>query len=404
MLKSAWFFVFLVFAALGASFLAATVSLWWEFKGAWLDFVALDSHLFLFFPTLGLVALVAFYVPCVVFTDLYWRHIGFGKLRFLLGFLAIAAVSQWLAGVLLDNPRRSIWEGAPGVVMADAGEPAGCAARGEPCLRLPMMQAVHNLRQVSHDRLGLDALIRNCAPSAKDALVERVRTLEKRRFCLASTPLSSAPPLLTDEECCKSQSLLLAATHANYSNAATRSLTSEVHALLLPLKVFFLTVVFVISILLALHHTKVEQHYKRYLTQMEIGLFAGALCILFFPVMSESFLHTGDVLSGSVGRGTFSAIVPIVSFLFMIWVLLIGLFFYRRRSDSRLVTMGRVAGILASNIGIIKYDVVVTVFVLAFGAGAAEAGLIGLAVGSVCAAVALLVAMIFFRPGKDDTL
>jgi hypothetical protein len=403
MLISAWFFVLLVFAGLGASFLATTATLWWEFKDTWLDFLATDSHLFLFFPTLGLAALVAFYIPAVVFTDLYWRHIRFGKFRFLLGFFVLAAVSQWLAGVLLDNPRRSIWEGAPEVVMADAGEPVGCAARGEPCLRLPMMQAVHNLRQVAHNRLGLSALIRNCAPSRKDALVERVRTLEKRRFCLASTPLSAAPPLQTDEECCKAQSLLIAATHANYSNAATRSLTSEVHAVLLPLKVFFLTVVFIISILLALHHEKVEQYYKPYLTQMEVGLFIGALCILFFPVMSEAFLHTGDVLSGSAGRGTFSIIVPIISLLFMIWVLLIGLFFYRRRSDSRLITMGRVAGILASNIGIIKYNVVVTVFVLAFGAGAAKEGLIGLAVGSACAAAALLAAMFFFRAGKDET-
>ena len=404
MFISAWVFVFLVFAALGGSFLAATVTLWLEFKDAWLDFAALDSHLFIFFPTLGLVALVAFYIPSVLFTDLYWRHIRFGKMRFFMGALVVAAASYWVAGVLLDNPRRSYWEGDPQVVTADAGEPAGCAQRGEPCERLPMLLAVHNLREVSRNRLGLDALIRNCGTGHKDALVERVQTQEKRRFCLASTPLSAAPALQGDPECCKAQSRLAAAARANYMNAGTRSLTSEVHALLLPLKVFFLAVVFIISILLALHHRKVEQHYKAYLPQMEIGLFVGAVCILFFPIMSEAFLHTSDVLNGTAGRGTFSAVVPVISLLSMIWVLLIGLFFYRRNSEGKLVTIGRIAGMLASNIGIIKYNLVVTIFVLAFGAGASELGLVGLAAGCACAAVALPAVMLYFRPRRNSSL
>ncbi len=120
--------------------------------------------------------------------------------------------------------------------------------------------------------------------------------------------------------------------------------------------------------------------------------------------MSEAFLHTGDVLSGNAGHGTFSAAVPIISLLSMIWVLLIGLFFYRRNSEGKLVTVGRIAGMLASNIGIIKYNLVVTAFVLAFGAGASELGLAGLAAGCVCAAVALLAAMAYYRPRRDGTL
>jgi hypothetical protein len=145
MLISARVFVFLVFAVLGASFLAATVSLWWEFGDAWLDFAALDSHLFVFFPTLGLVALVAFYIPSVLFTDLYWRHIRWeapvpGGLRrppFHCGWR------------LLDN-HGARYGKAPEAVLR-MQEPQ-CAARGEP-RRLPMPMAVHNLRQVSHNRL-----------------------------------------------------------------------------------------------------------------------------------------------------------------------------------------------------------------------------------------------------------
>ena len=265
MLMWARVFVFLVFSMLGASFLATTGILAWEFKAHWLDFAALDSHLFVFFPTLGIVALIAFFVPSVLFTDLYWRHISFGKARFLFGFFVLAAASYWISGYLLDSPRRSYWEGAPQVVAADRGEPAGCAERGEPCQRLPMLMAVRNLRLVSNDRLGLEGLIRDCSASSKDPLIQPALTPERRRFCLASTPLSSSPPLEADEDCCKAQTRLVSAARANYITASTRSITSEVHAILLPLKVFFILVVYVISILLAVHHKKVERNYGAYL-------------------------------------------------------------------------------------------------------------------------------------------
>ena len=320
MLMWARVFVFLVFSMLGATFLATTGILAWEFKAHWLDFAALDSHLFVFFPTLGIVALIAFFVPSVLLTDLYWRHISFGKARFLFGFFVLAAASYWISGYLLDSPRRSYWEGAPQVVAADRGEPAGCAERGEPCQRLPMLMAVRNLRLVSNDRLGLEGLIRDCSASSKDPLIQPALTPERRRFCLASTPLSSSPPLEADEDCCKAQTRLVSAARANYITASTRSITSEVHAILLPLKVFFILVVYVISILLAMHHKKVERNYGAYLGQMEIGLFTGALCVLFFPLMSQAFLQSSEVLSGTAGGGSFSAIVPAISLLSMVWV------------------------------------------------------------------------------------
>ncbi len=404
MLMWARVFVFLVFSMLGATFLATTGILAWEFKAHWLDFAALDSHLFVFFPTLGIVALIAFFVPSVLLTDLYWRHISFGKARFLFGFFVLAAASYWISGYLLDSPRRSYWEGAPRVVAADRGEPAGCAERGEPCQRLPMLMAVRNLRLVSNGRLGLEGLIRDCSASSKDPLIQPALTPERRRFCLASTPLSSSPPLEADEDCCKAQTRLVSAARANYITASTRSITSEVHAILLPLKVFFILVVYVISILLAVHHKKVERNYGAYLGQMEIGLFTGALCVLFFPLMSQAFLQSSEVLSGTAGGGSFSAIVPGISLLSMVWVLLIGLFFYRRDSGGRLVTIGRFFGILVSNIGIIKYNLLVTIFVLTLGAGASEAGLLSLAVGCVCAMVVMLGAMAVYRPRREKSL
>ncbi len=393
--------VFLLFAILGASFVAGTAVLRWEFPNAWLDFALLDSHLFIFFPTLGIVALIAFFMPSVLFLDMYWRHIPFGKVRFLIGFFIAAAASYWIAGYLLDSPRRDYWEGAPEILAADAGEPAGCVQSGQPCQRLPILTAVRNLRLVSQSRTDLAGLIRDCS-AEKDTLIEADHGGERRRYCLASTPYKGAPALQSDEECCRAQGKLLSLAQANHALAATRSFSSEVHALLLPLKVYFLLVVFAISILLAMHHKNVERHYGPYLPQMEIGLFVGALCILFFPLMSQGFLQSSEVLSGAAGRGTFSYIVPAISLLSMVWVLLIGLFFYRRRSDDKLVTVGRFMGILVSNIGIIKYNLLVTVFVLVFGAGASELSLWGIVAGCVIAALAVLMPVAIYRPRKNS--
>jgi hypothetical protein len=400
MLTGARVAVFLVFAVLGVSFVAGTAVLRWEFPDAWLDFALLDSHLFIFFPTLGVVALIAFFTPSVLFLDLYWRHIPYGKARFLLGFIVTAAASYWIAGLLLDSPRRDYWEAAPKVLAADLGEPAGCVQSGQPCERLPVLTAVRNLRLVSQSRLGLDELIRDCS-AKKDALIEPAPGPERRRYCLASTPYSGAPALQTDAECCKAQGKLLTQAQLNYEGWASRSTSAGAHAVLLPFKVYFLLIVLAISFLLAMHHKSVERHYGAYLPQMEIGLFVGALCVLFFPLMSQGFLQSSEVLTGAAGRGTFSYIVPAISLLSMVWVLLIGLFFYRRRSDDRLVTVGRFMGILVSNIGIIKYNLLVTIFVMVFGAGASEMSLWGVVAGCVIAAVAVLIPVAVYRPRKE---
>ena len=302
--------------------------------------------------------------------------------------------------MLLDSPRRDYWETAPEVLAADAGEPAGCAQSGQPCQRLPVLTAVRNLCLVSQSRMGLDGLIRDCAPE-KDGLIEAEHSPERRRYCLASTVYKGAPELQSDADCCRAQGKLLTFAQVNRNAEATRSVSAGVHALLLPFKVYFLLIVLAISFLLAIHHKNVEKHYGPYLPQMEIGLFIGALCILFFPLMSQAFLQSSEVLSGSAGRGTFSYIVPGISLLSMVWVLLIGLFFYRRRSDDRLVNVGRFMGMLVSNIGIIKYNLLVTAFVLLFGAGASAMSLWALTAGCGIAAVAAIMPVAFYQRKKS---
>ena len=104
-----------MFLLWAAAFVGSTGLLINEYKDAgWEAMAIAHSHLFLFYPLFGILALAAYYLPAVVFTDLYWRHIPYGKLRFLLGAIVVAGLwlgwrSCWMAsrGPHEISPRRS---------------------------------------------------------------------------------------------------------------------------------------------------------------------------------------------------------------------------------------------------------------------------------------------------------
>ena len=361
-------FVFLVYLGLGLSFVVTTAVLAHEFwNSSWFDFVTTDSHLFLFFPTLGIVALIAFYTPSCALTDLYWHHVPLGKLRFAIGILLLGGASYLIAAELLASPKRSAWEIAPAVLKEDKGEPPGCAlvANGS-CQRLPILQALKNLRQVSQTHLGLVEFIRNCD---RDVLLEGTSGPEAKRFCFASTPLSPAPPLQSDADCCRAQEGLTAAVSAQFTHQERRSLTAQVHAWLLPFKVFFLLVLLAISMLLVLRHEAIEQHYNGNMARIEFGVVVGTAAALFFPFMSQAFVQSAEALYGISGRGTFSLITPLLSLAFGAWTLLMVFFFYRRR-DKELEALGKMGSAVAGVLAVLQYTILTAIFVRALGSGA----------------------------------
>ena len=145
-------FVAIVFILLGASFLASTGLLIREFQDAeWGAMLLAHSHLFVFYPLFGILALAAFYLPSVIFVDLYWRHLPFGKLRFLAGLAVITVVSfgvfRWL-----DKEPRAVWEIAPQALLADRGEPAGCSSSASAaCQRAPILGSARKPSQGGPD-------------------------------------------------------------------------------------------------------------------------------------------------------------------------------------------------------------------------------------------------------------
>jgi len=380
-------FVFLVYACLGLSFVATTAVLTYEFwDTGWFDLATTDSHLFLFFPTLGVVALLAFYTPSCALADLYWRHVPLGRIRFAIGTLLVGGFSYAIAADLLASPKRSVWEIAPVALNEDKGEPPGCALTGATCERLPALLALQDLRRVSETRLGLVEFIRDCD---RDALLDGPPVPEAKRFCFASTPLSPLPQLQSDADCCRAQERLSASVGSQFSRADRRSLTSKVHAWLLPLKVFFLLVLLVISTLLVLRHRAMGQHYKASIGRIEIAVIVGTAAVLFFPFMSQAFVESSEVLFGLTGRGTFSRMMPVLSLAFGAWTLLTVLFFYRRR-DKELEAYGKMGSGIAGAIAVLKYSVITAFFVRLLGSGASAYTVVGLLLVSFLAAVVTL--------------
>jgi surface polysaccharide O-acyltransferase-like enzyme len=107
--------------------------------------------------------------------------------------------------------------------------------------------------------------------------------------------------------------------------------------------------------------------------------------MLFFPLMSQGFVQTANALYGLRQETGFRPIVPFMSFMFGAWALLLLLFFFRRH-DTELELAAKLAGVAASTIAVVKYDLIVAVAVRYLGSGAGETSvalLIGLSVFAV---------------------
>ena len=262
-------FVAIAFLIFAASFIASTGLLIYEFfEVDWLTMIVAHSHLFLFFPVLGLLALIAFYLPSVILTDLYWRHLRFGKVRFVVGILVLAGLS-YLAALSLDKEPRAIYEVSPAALVADRGDPA----KG----RAPILDVLGTLRDTAQHRFGLASFGRTCVT---DPLLEIPDEMLKLRYCFP------AKKNLTGEACCSVQNAFAKTVLRLQQNPSTRSYSGELDALyFLPIKTFFIVVVMAIAVLLAMLRNRIDEHYASLVPAMERGVIIGGFAMLFWLAM-----------------------------------------------------------------------------------------------------------------------
>lgn len=381
MARGAHFFVAFVYAVLAASFVASTATLFLEFRDHdWLSLALTHSHLFIFFPTFGIVVLAAFYWPAVIFTHLYWSPGGipYGKVRFLFGFAVTLVASWWVAEQLGGSKLRGVWEVQPAALERDAGGQVPCtSANGarSMCNRVPILTALTKLRESGRQRVGFGEFTRNCNP---DPLIEPPPEYKEKRYCFPAGQLLDTP------QCCAVQADFAAHVQELQANPQLRSRTSHLDQYFLPMKVFFIVIMIVTAALLAFWRKRIDTLYPAYVSYIERGIIIGGVAMLVWPLMDYAYLQTSMTLFGR----TSSSLNMRWSLVIVPWAILLPFFFLRRLDRNReLIAQG--ASILASFIAILRYPQINDWAVRLFGAGA-EPWMFGLIVGlSLLAFVAL---------------
>lgn len=361
--------VAVVFAALAVSFIASTALLVYEFRALdWATMLVAHGHLFFFFPTLGLLALCAFYFPAVVLTHLLWNYVYSGRNRLLLGLVAVTALSTAAANYL-DRPPRAIWEVSPAALLADRGDPAH--------RRAPVLDTLSDTRQRSQGRLGLSSFARPCTI---DPLLELPREMTRARYCFP------AKDRLDARACCAVQAKFAETVAQLQGNPATRSVSAKLDAaLFLPLKTFFLLIVVAIGVLLAISRESIDLHFRESVPRLERGVMIGALAMLLWPIMDYGYQQTSDALFGRVQSGPQMRLSLVIA----PWALLLT-FYFLRRLGKQAEIIGQLAGLIVTAIAVTRFDKVHDGAARLFGIGADPWMLILVAALSALGVVALL--------------
>ncbi|MGE5512805.1 MAG: hypothetical protein ACM31O_16315 [Bacteroidota bacterium] len=346
MTRGPYVFVAFVWVILGASFLASTglvIHEFWDLD--WLGIVLAHSHLFLFFPVFGLLVLAAFYLPSVVLTHMYWYHVRpLGRLRFVLGFFVVVAASLFVSNLLTSGSLRGIWEISPDALQKDRGTPPGCGqgAGAPPCQRAAILPVLAKLRMEGPHRMGLSEFARNCKP---DPLLPLPQTFTEQRYCFPALDMQSG------EACCKAQANFARAVATLSNDPATRSLAADRDRILLPFKVFFITVMIVTALLLAFWRPRLDHLYGKRVRALERGIIIGAAALLFWPVMDYGYQQTADILFGR----NYGAFTPRWSLVIGPWAVFL-LFFFLRRLGKNLAMVGQIGGLVGGLFAALRYQ------------------------------------------------
>ncbi|MBX9924773.1 MAG: hypothetical protein K2Y05_00300 [Hyphomicrobiaceae bacterium] len=360
--------VAILFAVLGVSFLVTTATLYSEFRDHdWFTLATLYSHLFIFFPTFGILALCAFYVPACALLDLYWNRpdqVRWGRARFTFGVAILILMSVIVSRALVGGDLPAIWWLKPQTLATDVGDPANCVsnpvAGQTQCLRHPILDSVAEVRRQSQKRNGLSVLVRRCDP---DPLIETPRDMVERRYCFVTKTKQTAA------ECCQAQTRFSVALTQLYGNEQKHSVTGLVHAALLPLKVFFLLMILAIGMLLAMWRRTIDKLYGDHTGRIERGILIGALAMLLWPISNHGFLQSSSLLYGKYGEGFYATLSPIMSALFLVWALLLVLFFFRREQRD-LEAAGKIGGGIGTLVFALKYQEIIDYGTRFLGSGA----------------------------------
>src|SRR5262249_38923515 len=133
--------------------------------------------------------------------------------------------------------------------------------------RVPILQALADLREAAQSRFGLQSFGRSCV---RDPLLEVPEEMLKERYCFP------AGKKLDGEACCAVQAAFAKAVRRLQEDPATRSKSATYDELIfLPLKAFFILVVVAIAVLLAIWRDHIDRYYTDVVPKLERGVIIG---------------------------------------------------------------------------------------------------------------------------------
>lgn len=340
-------FVTIIFLALAAAFFVSTWTFVRTFAEAdWRSLLLMHSHQFLFFPTFGLLALVAFYVPAVVFTHMYWtRQVRgkFARTRFIAGFLVAVLIAGGVAATLDGTrplvpaaARHAIWELPPSAIAfsaadvrtavlplterADPPRSVPCDQQGAPrCRTMAPRDVAVLLRAQSQENIGFSKLVRDCDTSE---LVEVGPAEKAGRFCFP------ARAWLNAADCCRHQTRFQLEIAETIAKAGGPNIIARVERVMLPAKVFFVIVLMAIAVMLIVWRSILDSHYRRHSRALSRGLLVGSLAMVAWPLMDYGYFQTSQLLYGD---GDNRAGLPLrLSFVMVPWAGMITYYFLNR--------------------------------------------------------------------------
>ncbi len=359
----------IIFCGLAVAFVAPTAALYYTDGLKSVDFMALEPSQFIYFPTIGLISLSAWFLPCLVFADLYWTRLPFGKFRLLVTFL-IGGIVAYFISLYVNN------ETSFATVKLDSLRTikvADCA--NTTCPEFSLATSLDNLRHVSRHKVDLSALVQDCMEDPFRLI--RPLAEQKQKFCFAASNIPSiANNGLENAEpaaCCKFQRRASESLRKLSESDRTVSAGGLWLKFTMPFRVFFFGMMILITIHLGLRKKDLVP-YAPYMQEVEIRVVVGLVTLAAFIAFGYAQLQTREVLLGRFSEDddvllkfTSAAVLGAAGF--------VGLFFYNMH-NREIEKAGKITGIITSGIAYFKFDQIIVLTNKYFGSGISPFALI----------------------------
>ena len=366
-------FVTVLFAALYAAFVGETAVLAYEYAdtGLTLRLASLDAQNFIFFPIAGLLAVFGFWRPTVILVDGLGRSAVRGG-RAVLAITAIGlGVATWgFAALLADGTARSVYEVSPAALASDVAAPV----EGVDANRQTIANTLTSLKILALGPEGLSPYKARCDRE----WLQFSPAAQEEKFCVP------AGEVLDVATCCRVKTAFR--SHINTLAESDPSLLAQIHRWVLPVKVFFLMLLFMVGVLLVRYRKSLSAAYGERLHDMSFGMAIGGLVMLCWPLLNAAYLETSTLLTGDGNAGAYAVMAPLIALGFGIWAMLL-IFFHLRSYPSQVEYAARIGGFIAAAIGVLRYEEITGFLISNLGIGGGVVAIVVFAV-AVCALIA----------------